>query len=274
MDWKTSGGVKIERAKEHLGNLETELSTFLKTNPYGVVTEIEKDTGDRITRARIYSAPPPRLAAIAGDVLHNLRSALDCLWACACGGANRGASLTDGLEFTIHRTERAFLAKCSERIHGKEKARKKAAMERWKELKPYRGGNEILWCLHRASIEDKHGGAAPIFVFMGGLDFRYTPLPPGHIRGIAEGMTQLGQNWQRFTMPDDALEVVDETAVLLREPADVLGKTYMDIQVALEVAFGDSEVIYGRPITPTLHKFACMVDGIVETFSVAGLIHD
>ena len=81
-DWATSGRVKIERAKEHIGEFASAMTAFYKAHPHRLVGEIIEEDG--LTRTRLIvreGAPIPlRWSAIASDATHNLRSSLDILW--------------------------------------------------------------------------------------------------------------------------------------------------------------------------------------------------
>ena len=79
MDWTTSSRVKIERAKEHIAQLEAAVEAFRETKPYTVIGEPEPETGKIVFRVKISADPPARIGAIVGDVIHNIRSALDVL---------------------------------------------------------------------------------------------------------------------------------------------------------------------------------------------------
>jgi hypothetical protein len=67
--------VKIERAKKHLRNLETELAEFGKKEFYAVVT----DPNSQLRQLGKYRILPFDALPAAGDIVHNLRSALDHL---------------------------------------------------------------------------------------------------------------------------------------------------------------------------------------------------
>src|SRR5437870_1326822 len=77
--------MKLIRADEHLEALNDAVEAFLAIHPYEVVTE--KDIPARTYRAKlIHRHPPPgRLLMIIGDVLYNLRSALDHIAWCLAG---------------------------------------------------------------------------------------------------------------------------------------------------------------------------------------------
>src|SRR6266481_8747888 len=88
--------MKLIRADEHLKALNHEVADFLQVGPYEVVTE--KDIPAGTLRARVVYRQDPRdlLLMLIGDVLHNLRSALDhSAWSLA------GAKANSGTEFPI-----------------------------------------------------------------------------------------------------------------------------------------------------------------------------
>ncbi len=71
--------IKVERAKEHVGNLETLVQGFLQSNPYEAFPHNEPDTGDLVYKVRVLAQPPLWWSAVIGDAIHNLRSSLDLL---------------------------------------------------------------------------------------------------------------------------------------------------------------------------------------------------
>ena len=70
---------KLERAREHFESLERELRDYEEVS----TTKLSLDIDEAARRARIMwhcdPAPPLRLAILAGDCVHNARSALDKL---------------------------------------------------------------------------------------------------------------------------------------------------------------------------------------------------
>src|SRR5438309_55151 len=72
---------KTERAEEHFRDLEVTVKGYLDSRPYAVVTYEDKQSGDKVFVLRVREDPNMmvRLGVIVGDVLHNLRSALDHL---------------------------------------------------------------------------------------------------------------------------------------------------------------------------------------------------
>lgn len=71
--------LKLARAKEQRDELKRELGPALDTVHVSVLTETLYDVSAQQFAVKVVYAPelPPRLSVIAGDVVHNLRSALD-----------------------------------------------------------------------------------------------------------------------------------------------------------------------------------------------------
>ena len=70
---------KLDRAEEHLRALERDIRAFLEGKPCAVIHEWDPDSLTSVTTARINREPPTHMALVAGDCVHNLRSALDYL---------------------------------------------------------------------------------------------------------------------------------------------------------------------------------------------------
>lgn len=71
--------LKLRRANEHLETLERAVQGFRVRNPHEVRTQFDSETRDYVVWTRIREMPPPDWSLIVGDVVHNLRSALDHL---------------------------------------------------------------------------------------------------------------------------------------------------------------------------------------------------
>jgi hypothetical protein len=79
-DNTTSWQLKIDRAKEHFAALDTEIRAWVGTNPMAIVKEKDAEGRRHTVLAEIINPPPlNRWSLIAGDCVHNLRSALDSL---------------------------------------------------------------------------------------------------------------------------------------------------------------------------------------------------
>src|SRR5947208_16718341 len=76
--------MKLTRADEHLKVLHDEVADFMAIHPYEVVTQQDGPRRNISAKVVYQHAPPDRLLMLIGDVLYNLRSALDHLaWSLA-----------------------------------------------------------------------------------------------------------------------------------------------------------------------------------------------
>jgi hypothetical protein len=84
---------KVRRAREHLRTLETETAAYAESEPFTFDGDIEAESGHLVFTVRFRDSieVPQGLALVAGDAVHNLRSALDHLaWALASTGSGPG----------------------------------------------------------------------------------------------------------------------------------------------------------------------------------------
>jgi len=82
--------LKIVRAKEHLDAVEEAVALYIDSEPYIVDAEHYRQYGEN--RAEVSCQINPRISAIIGDCLHNLRCSLDyVMW--EIGGTYAGRAL-------------------------------------------------------------------------------------------------------------------------------------------------------------------------------------
>ena len=140
---------KLEQARRHVSNLEKSIGSFLNSSPFKTGTTVDAETKRR--KYLIISAEdvPIEIALIAGDVFQNLRSALDHLAYGLCSGSRRSK---DRIYFPIADSKARYEEKKAEWTKGMSRE----AKTRIDELKPYKGGNDILWRLRELNNIDKH----------------------------------------------------------------------------------------------------------------------
>ena len=71
--------LKIDWANKHIEELHSALDAFIATNPYVVSEKRNPQTGEHIYYAAKVTPVPPGILLISGDILQNLRTALDYL---------------------------------------------------------------------------------------------------------------------------------------------------------------------------------------------------
>lgn len=171
---------KMKRANEHLDRLEADTRTYLTSKPYRFSGE--REGSYYVIKLRVLRETPLALAVTLGDVLYQLRSALDHL---AFSLALLERKPPKGTEFPIFIDKPEFLR--TTRGGGMWKARGIRADRRAivQQLQPYKAGRDKLthplWVLHELTNADKHrtlnfgGGIAEEL----GFEFEYDDLTLG-----------------------------------------------------------------------------------------------
>ena len=144
---------KVERAEEHINDLNRTISEFIDTPNYVAFLERDVTSSHNLLKVRATKVLPARFNFVLGDAIHNLRTSLDY-------AMNEIELLTVGerttyTKFPIFETAHTFKAAINGGL--KEKAPKQVIECIEDFVQPYRRGNgEPLWCLHLLDIRDKH----------------------------------------------------------------------------------------------------------------------
>ncbi len=152
--------LRLKRAEYHVQSLEAEVARWLETRPYHVTVEVEDDIGEKVVKLKVLEQPPDELGLIAGDCLHNLRSALDNL-AFELAMAHIGEALSESMAgdsgFPIFRSNPPQSVKKLKRMIRGVHPDAQTIIE---SLQPYHSGraywSEPLWVLRELSNSDKH----------------------------------------------------------------------------------------------------------------------
>ena len=144
--------LKVERAYKHIRELQVALDAFYKENRDFLRREVDPESGDHIFKIASVPEVPGTVPVIAGDILQNLRSALDHLTFRIVSTSPLTTSKKD-IFFPFGESLNDYMA--SERRRKVEQASSEA-IKRIDALKPYKGGNDRLWQLSRLNNVDKH----------------------------------------------------------------------------------------------------------------------
>jgi hypothetical protein len=142
--------IKIDRALSHIENLKNEIDIFLNQSPFRLVVVNNWREGKKILKFEILNPIPENFSAIIGDAIHNLRAALDlCIYGLIGSDAIKKKNVAFpfgenqlGFEEALTRTE-VFRANDS-------------IIKLIRDVRPYKGGNDLLYGLHVLDIFDKH----------------------------------------------------------------------------------------------------------------------
>lgn len=169
--------LKVERGNEHLKFLESELGRYYTTYPAEFVPEGEvhrdESGGEYIFGSVKVDAPPASISIIMGDVVQNLRSALDYLvWELVLANHQTPG---ESNAFPICRSEKEFMGELGRNRLAGVNPDVIAEVAR---LQPYFNGADVdksfLWTLHHFANINKHRR-----ILLTRL--KTAPIPPGLI---------------------------------------------------------------------------------------------
>jgi hypothetical protein len=113
--------------------------------------------------------------------------------------------------------------------------------------KPYQGGNDALWILHKLDIADKHHALLTAIVSVSAMRLEI---------GTFNNFKAPGCSLPNFQTP-----LKDGDVFFTCEPG-LENSAYF----TFDVAFSDLEIIEGKPIVPTLLQIMQRVDHLITTF--------
>jgi hypothetical protein len=244
--------IKVQRAKKHIYELEAEIGAFFKRYPYRVFTEDEADTGDKVWRVEVPRQPPARWAAIVGDAVHNLRASLDLL-VNQLVVAN-GRNPTDRTALPIGSTAENYETNAARITKGVSDT----AKDMLAALKPYKGGNDALWRLHRLDITDKHRLLLAV-----GAAHRNIILPSPAMGDAPAGLLSIALTPTDRQFPlKDRVEIF-RVAKAAREEGD---EAYDDLKFTVQIALDEPGVVEGEAVIPVLLDLADAVKHLLAVF--------
>jgi hypothetical protein len=223
--------VKVERAKENLKEFDRIAETFRDKNHTIVVAhghgKFSYSAGPPDTRT--YPVRSFELFAVAGDIVNNLRSALDHL-AWQLVEAN-GSIPSKHTAFPITTDAKTYEEAKARKVQGMSTD----AVRLIDSLKPYQGGNDALWRLHEICNIDKHQTIVAV-----GQNI------------LLEGVGFEGYFWRQATNPHFHR---------------LFGPTADDkVDVPAKESARQPQVLESETLVPFLHQIVDIVDSVIDQF--------
>jgi hypothetical protein len=147
--------LKVQRANKHIADLEAAISA-LKENYTATVVQ-NSDTGhqDLVHAIPEFAEAADNMALIAGDAIHNLKTALDFAWMSVLMKHVPTANF-DCAKFPVYPSRQEL----ESALNGVPvNARSNSALFELvvSDIQPYKGGhNGVIYALHKLDIADKH----------------------------------------------------------------------------------------------------------------------
>jgi hypothetical protein len=146
-----SAKLRIERAEEHLNDLEAKIHEFFLENPHSRVTEPDSDGIHEIHKFRFTKGFPFRWRILATEIIEHLRASLDhATWATAYL-STKNADLEFGV-FPFSKDSTHF----DNRMRGVSKDVPAEIQTLLRTFQPYKGGNDLLFILNDLCNLSKH----------------------------------------------------------------------------------------------------------------------
>jgi len=195
---------------------------------------------------------PRRLQTITGDVLTNLRSALDYL----AGELHLKHCKKRGkVYFPFAKSRDAFLRQTEKELENNFGAH---AAEEFKRVEPYPGGNDLLHALHETRNVDSHNFLVPLST-EGTLAFA---------RYINVANAKVGFKIPKPGRLDEGLVIsnLGTSGTFSFSDGGASGANLGSVGASIEMAFGDIPMLKGRPVIGTLVAMQKEVTGVLERF--------
>jgi hypothetical protein len=235
---------KIERAKKHVDDLHSDITAFLAEQAGTISSDLDPDSGDRIYRLHNVPELPAGWTDVIADAAHNLRSALNYL-ICRLVEANGGTDISR-VQFPICESATAYGKTETERLV---KGISPAAKGVLDGIKPYAGGNDVLWALSVINNQDKHR-------------FRLCAFPAWNRMVVRK---PAGAGFFTHNVMDRLSPLVNGTEIgRIRAPHGVT--EHANLQLSFDVAFAEPEVVMGQAVFPLLDELVAAVRDVVDRF--------
>lgn len=164
---------KLSRAKQHAVEFNSREQEFLKRACSGPVTEAEP-SGHKVIKLKFSGPVPLEIASVVSDAANNLRDCLDHVaYATAEVGMHGGHPRYASFPFAGGATQ------LENSINGRSKEVPEDILNLFRNLKPYRGGDDQLYALNTIANADKHTMLQPMAVSTGNFDMDLNRLSGG-----------------------------------------------------------------------------------------------
>lgn len=251
---------RVDWAKKHIESLHRAEEAFWQREPFRVDVRNNRLTGKHEYYLSKTSEIPSDIVLIAGDVLHNLRSALDNLaYALPLAPITPGKERSRRRQFPVVDSAEKYMSTDVRR--GVETFRKDV-VEALDGVRPYKGGNDTLWALNELNNINKH-----------------RLILTACLTNTAQGMTRSEQAEviRKFRKANPAEPVPDVRGWLRAVPAAPLeaggvlairskSEVGRNMQFHFQIAFNEPEVLGCKPIIDALHEMSKAVGHIILEF--------
>jgi len=260
-----SSKYSIAHAKRRIRELEGEISSYIKSDPYTCIVDSNTEPGKDIHKIKLTKPMPAAILGITFDALNNLRSALD----------QSGYAVAIAARKTGKNAHFPFGDNVTEVDDCKKRRSKNIPTEIFDLMlgfKPYLGGNDLLWALNKMCNANKHEIIIPIIIQHTSVtattnDERvaiqmrlgsraWSSVEASSVAGgVRMTVTPKGLPFtSSITLGDDEVEAFSVPSGQRSE---------YDLRFTFFVGVTKIDVVSGKPIDALLNDFANIVESVV-----------
>jgi hypothetical protein len=287
---------KVERAKSQINDLDIAIKSFFATARHEIVSECYPEVGEEIWRFKLSDKLPNDLSVRTGEILHNLRSSLDQMLAEVVVRISERSESKVGFPFGID------FGKFETALEEQKKL-PPDAVQMIRNLRPYKGGDPLLWLLHATNNRDKHrmglvpvnlrtvGAVSYLSVWYGqvlvlgsrggqnlAVEKRFSDVDYIRLAGLGRawgmyglsvldpisGLPVVSDHGNRISFENLGPGTAEETFEFLTATPGTKFKT--DFEPSFDVAFGNVGAFEREPIVHILSNLRDLIERILQTF--------
>lgn len=228
--------LKLERARQHINDLNARVDEFLATKPFVLMERHERKAGRTAYYIKVKQPIPPEFSLIIGDAAHNIRAALDIVLFGMVGDREPKIQFPFPRDPTPEALKRAIKERHVEAAGEK-------VVETITRLEPNASGKDIaLYLAHALDVQDKHrllilaGHRAAVIIGYEGDEL---------LRGIVPDDTPVGSIFVLYALENaDAFTIERTYATRALGDSENEAKT----QPPFAITFGEREILRGIPV--------------------------
>jgi len=257
--------LKVERAKHHVADLKTQLDAFLATNPYGIGCKQDPQSRKPVYYVSHVHPIPEAMTLIAGDAIQNLMGGLDHLaYQLVCSDTGDKPPNPDWIYFPIRNSLNEYEAK----KHGEMQGACDDTFLAIDQLKPYKGGNDLLWVLYKLNNIDKHRllltvGSQAAGIHLG--EMMASVFATERPNALPANAIEMLRRMDHFLVPADKGFPLKDGFELYIGAVDE--KPNPNLKFRFTVALDEPGIVEGKPLFETLHPLTTLVEGIVAALT-------
>jgi hypothetical protein len=232
----------VEWARIQLQILEREVNSWFESVPYLIVEDLHPEMGSKFFKLQVNRKFPLTINAGVGAVVNSARTSLDLL--ASAVAARNGAPAEADVHFPIYKTAGDFIE--AKNVTSRNEWLSAVERQIVEELKPYHGGNDLLFALYQLDALRKRERLVDVHI------------SPGPIMNTPEAEAagyRLNAKWPKF----------EDSAVL---GGANINSAIGGFVIVVDIRFKQADLVSSQCIIDTLRQFAELADEIIKRFDI------